>query len=111
MIDYQEADANDLLTKALEHAPDVSAPSDFARRVMARVSHEQPHPALHRARALTPRYGRAAAYGALVITAIAVIVLTFHVRPSASWYASQMVLMAQLGCIAVWIGLASWRSQ
>lgn len=111
MSTQHEHDIDRLLTSALEQAPTVAVPSDFALKVMTQIAQEQRRPALHGARALAPRYGRFAAYTALCVTAVSLLILSLCIRPTGSWYVSQLVLTAQLACMAIWIGVAFWRSQ
>ncbi len=86
---------------ALEAAPGVEVPPDFAARVMARVP----------ARPLL-RAGRRTAYGrhamlvcALVLCAVMLAVLPAATRGSLEWIALEWIALTQLAGIVLWWSL------
>jgi hypothetical protein len=89
------------ITRALEHAPEVSAaaiPSYFSARVVA---------ALPKQRAARPvmRTGRTVAVVALVVLAIVLFALAPHVTASFTsvTFYIELIVLAQLGAIAYWL--------
>lgn len=100
------------LVRALETAPAVDVPADFAARVMARVPEtSRSAVSLKRARALTPRYGRTAAFGATGVVLVAMLLMARLPGVTSVWSSLQIVMLVQLCAYTLWIGLASWRRQ
>ena len=97
------------LLRALETAPAVDVPADFTARVMARVPQHARVAGLRRARALTPRYGRAAAFIGLGMLLVTMLFVSSVTGNSSVGAALQLLLLVQLCAYALWIGTASWR--
>jgi protein-S-isoprenylcysteine O-methyltransferase Ste14 len=91
------------ITEALETAPNIPVPSDFAARVMARVPRQKTHrmavPAIAKA-----RYGQAALVLAMVLLVAAMLYLAPETRTSNTWLLLQGLLLAQLAFLAIWFG-------
>jgi hypothetical protein len=91
------------ITAALETAPDMHIPSDFAARVMARIPQKKTHrivvPALPPA-----RYGQFASVLGMVLIVAAMLYLAPQTRSSLTWQLLQGLLLAQLVCLVLWFG-------
>jgi len=90
------------MTNALETAPDVQVPGDFAARVMARVPQQKRRhivmPAIARA-----RYGRFAMLAAMACILIAMV--AFAPEGSSSMgILIESALLAQLAALVLWFG-------
>jgi hypothetical protein len=95
------------ITAALEQAPRVVAPEDFAARVAARVPVRSTlsAPALQGA-----RFGWAAAVVSLVVLLAAMLWLAPRATPHAVyWIALEWLMCAQFCAVAIWVG--GWRSR
>ena len=91
------------ITAALETAPEVQVPADFAARVAARV------PQVKRRRLVVPsltpaRYGRFATLVAMLVLLAAVLVFAPHTRGSILWTVLEAVLVMELGALVLWFG-------
>ncbi len=91
------------MTTALETAPDVHVPEDFAARVMARIPEQKTRrmvvPALPPA-----RYGQFASVLGMVLIVAAMLYLAPQTRSSLTWLLMQGLLLAQLVCLVLWFG-------
>jgi hypothetical protein len=101
----------DRMTRALEQAPAVAVPADFAARLMVRL------PERKAARVPTgsewfvrrTHYGRNAMLaGAVLLCCVLVVAAAASNRGGFAWEMAEWIALAQLGGIALWRGLA-WR--
>jgi hypothetical protein len=91
------------ITTALETAPVVQVPADFAARVAARV------PQAKRRRLVVPslrpaRYGHFATLTAMLVLLAAVFVFAPHIRNSILCMVLEAVLFVELGALVLWFG-------
>ncbi|MEZ2346082.1 hypothetical protein [Terriglobus sp. RCC_193] len=104
---------NTALVRALETSPQITAPQDFATRVMARVPQKpQPYQRFANAVFTAPDYGRKAIFAALVV----LVVLMFALTPAAAgkpntWTTIQLVLLLQLSVFVLWLGFSRRSSR
>src|SRR5690348_13293184 len=101
----QEWNEEDRITRALENAPHVTVPADFAARVMARVPARQAarHGLLLRQRT---HYGRNLMLGGAVLLCSLLVVVAVGGQPTAAWRLAEWTILAQLGGIGLWYGMA-----
>jgi hypothetical protein len=98
MTDGKDA-LEERVTRALERAPEVMVPADFAARVAARVP-------VRRAITVRPaHYGLMAVRIGMVVLVIAMVVVAMH-SAGRSFFgtALEWVLCAELVALAVWLG-------
>lgn len=102
------------LLQTLETAPEITVPSDFTARMMARIPQQQTAPRRHFADAVikAPSYGRKAIFGALVVLVVLMFAFTPIARTSYnSWTTIELVLLAQLSVFVLWLGFSKRYSQ
>jgi hypothetical protein len=95
-----EIDELDLrILHALETAPDLQIPADFADRVTSKLPARRPI-------SLTPtHYGRNAMVIGMVVTLVALLALTRHNGTHAAFSLAQSLLLAQFVALAVWLSI------
>ena len=100
------------LLQALETAPQVSVPSDFTARLMARIP-QQPRPRRRFADAVitAPSYGRKAIFGALIVLTILMFAFTPAAGTSRTWMTMELVLLVQFSAFVLWLGFGERYSQ
>ena len=103
MHEQRMKDVNDALeervTRALEQAPNVTIPADFAARVAAQV------PVRPRVAVRVPRYGLLAAQIGMGVLVFALVVVAMHSTGRGVFgIALEWVLCAELVALAVWLG-------
>ena len=97
----QQLDAR--IVAALERAPEVRIPHDFAARVAAQVS---PAQEVWSAQTYAIRYGKAAVVACMVICAAAMLMLAPRATGHAIfWMSLEWVLCAQFCALAAWWGM------
>jgi hypothetical protein len=98
------------IVKALESAPDVAVPDDFAARLMARVP-EQPHRryVIPQTLQTDSHVGRTLTFAALLVLIAGMLLLAPHTVRSATWLMLQGVLFAQLVALLLWMGISYKR--
>ncbi|HEX4580762.1 MAG TPA: hypothetical protein VH139_01815 [Acidobacteriaceae bacterium] len=97
------------ITRALERAPAVVVPADFAARVMARLPERKARPAPEAG--WLPRrthYGRNAMLAGAVLLCCLLVAGAVASHGDAAWRVAEWTALAQLAGIALWCGLA-WR--
>ena len=99
----------DRMTRALERAPAVAVPADFAARLMARLPERKAPrvPAGSEWFVRRTHYGRNAMLAGAVLLCCLLVVAASN-RGSVVWEMAEWIALAQLGGIALWRGLA-WR--
>jgi hypothetical protein len=91
------------ITAALETAPEVQVPADFAARVTARVPQVKSRRLV--VPSLTPaRYGPFATLAAMVVLFLAILAFAPHTHNSVLWTVLQAVLLVELGALVLWFG-------
>jgi hypothetical protein len=104
-----EMHEEDRITRALEQAPAVVVPAEFAARVMARLAERKVRP-VPEAGWLPRRthYGRNAMLGGAVLLCCLLVAAAVASHGDAAWRLAEWTALAQLAGIALWCGLA-WR--
>ncbi len=99
------------VTQALERAPAVAVPADFAARVMAQLPERKLRPAPEAGyfRQRT-HYGRNALLAGVVLLCCLLVAAAVASRGDAAWRAAEWTALAQLAGIALWWGL-TWRTR
>jgi hypothetical protein len=97
-MQLQDDKLDAVMTRAIERAPEVNVPVDFAARVAAALP---PLPA----RRKPMQVGRTAALAAAGVLAVAMCLLAPHAAPTFASMAFdfELVVIAQLGGIAYWL--------
>jgi hypothetical protein len=95
-----EIDELDLrILYALETAPDLQIPADFAARLTSKLPARRPI-------SLTPtHYGRNAMLIGMVVTLVALLALTLHNGTHAAFSLAQSLLLAQFVALTVWLSI------
>jgi hypothetical protein len=89
------------LVRALEIAPELEIPADFAARVASRLPTRRPV-------SITPtHYGQNAMLIGTVVTLVALLVLALHSTGHAALGLLESLLFAQFIALAVWLSV--WR--
>ena len=84
---------------ALETAPELHIPADFAARVTSKLPARRPV-------SLTPtHYGRNAVLIGIVITLLALLALTLHNGAHAAFGLTQSLLLAQFVALTIWLSI------
>jgi hypothetical protein len=103
-----ERNAEDRITRALEQAPAVAVPADFAARVMEQL----PERKVARVPAgwfvRRTHYGRNAMLAGAALLCCLLLVGAIASNGDAVWRLAEWTALAQLGGISLWCGLA-WR--
>jgi hypothetical protein len=103
-----EMHEEDRITRALEQAPAVVVPAEFAARVMARL----PERKVARVPAgwivRRTHYGRNSMLGGAVLLCCLLVAAAVASHGDAVWRVAEWTALAQLAGIALWCGLA-WR--
>jgi hypothetical protein len=87
------------ILRALESAPELHIPADFAARVTSKLPARRPV-------SLTPtHYGRNAMLIGMVVTLIALLGLTLHNGTHAAFGLVQSLLLAQFIALTVWLSI------
>jgi hypothetical protein len=87
------------ILRALEDAPELHIPADFAVRVSRQLPARRPV-------SLTPtHYGRNAVLIGMVITLVALLALTLHNGTTAAFGLTQSLLLAQFIALTVWLSI------
>ena len=95
------------LLHALETSPDVSVPSDFTARMMARLpQHPKPRSRYSDAVITTPGYGRKALIGAVALLVVLLAISATFPASNASRI-FQFVLLGQACVYALWLCFGS----
>lgn len=108
MNDLQKTRDGDMdrIVQALEAAPSVTVPDDFAARVMARVPQQpQRRYVLRQALQTEAHFGRKLAVAALLILVVGMVLLAPHTAGSGTWLLLQGLLFAQLVALLLWMGI------
>ena len=88
------------ILRALEAAPGVEIPADFAARVASRL------PAGRRPVSLTPtHYGQNAVFLGMILTLVVLIALTVHNGRHATFGLAESVLLTQFVVLTVWLSV------
>jgi hypothetical protein len=86
--------------RALEAAPSVEIPANFAARVASRL------PARRRPVSLTPtHYGQNAVFLGMILTFVVLITLTVHNGRHAAFGLAESLLLAQFVVLTVWVSV------
>jgi hypothetical protein len=110
--DLQRED-EDRITRALEQAPAVAVPAEFAARVMAQLPERKVGHVLDWSGLFLRRthYGRNAMLAAAaVLCCLLVVAGLASNHGGVAWQAIEWMVLAQLAGIALWWGLA-WRTR
>jgi hypothetical protein len=101
----QQWDEEDRMTRALEDAPHVTVPADFAARVMARVPQRK---ATRYGLPLRQRthYGRNLMVGGAVLLCALLVAVAVGGQTTAAVRVAEWTIFAQLAGIALWYGMA-----
>jgi hypothetical protein len=92
-------DLDHRILRALEDAPELHIPTDFAARVSRQVPARRPI-------SLTPtHYGRNAVLLGMVITLGALLALTLYNGATAAFGLTQSLLLAQFVALTVWLSI------
>jgi hypothetical protein len=84
---------------ALETAPELHIPADFAARVTSKLPARRPI-------SLTPtHYGRNAMLIGMVVTLVALLALTLHNGAHAAFGLPESLLLAQFVALTVWLSI------
>jgi hypothetical protein len=87
------------ILRALEVAPELQIPADFAARVSRQLPARRPI-------SLTPtHYGRNAVLIGMVITLVALLALTLHSGTHSAFNLPQSLLLAQFVALTVWLSI------
>lgn len=101
----------DRMTRALEQAPAVAVPADFAARLMVRLPERKAArvPVGSEWFVRRTHYGRNAVLaGAVLLCCLLVVAAAASNHGGVAWVTAEWIALAQLGGIALWRGLA-WR--
>jgi hypothetical protein len=86
--------------RALESAPSVEIPADFAARVASRL------PARRRPESLTPtHYGQNSVFLGMILTLVVLIALTLHNGRHAVFGLAESLLLVQFLSFTVWLSV------
>jgi hypothetical protein len=108
-----QREEEDRITRALEQAPAVAVPAEFAARVMAQLPERKVARASEWSGMFVRRthYGRNAMLaGAAVLCCLLVVAAAASNHGGVAWEAIEWMVLAQLAGIALWWGLA-WRTR
>jgi hypothetical protein len=87
------------ILRALETAPELHIPADFAARVTRKLPATRPA-------SLTPtHYGRNAMLIGMVVTLVALLALTLHNGTHAAFGLAQSLLLVQFVALTVWLSI------
>jgi hypothetical protein len=94
-------DLDQRIGRALETAPELEVPADFAARVASQLPASRPV-------SLTPtHYGKNAMLAGIAVTLAALLVLARHTTGDAAFGLLESILLAQFIALAVWFTV--WR--
>jgi hypothetical protein len=96
-----DRDLDERLIRALETAPDLGIPADFAARVASRL------PARGPASLTATHYGKNAMLLGIVATLAVLLVLALHTTGHASFGLLESLLLAEFIALTVWLSV--WR--
>ena len=98
----------DRITRALEQAPAVTVPADFAARVMAQLPEPKVAPGARRRGLFVRRthYGRNAMLAGAALLCCLLLVVAAASNGGRAWWLTEWIALGQLGVITVWWGLA-----
>jgi hypothetical protein len=100
-IDHATEHLDQRIVRALETAPQLQIPADFAARVAGQLPARRPV-------SLTPtHYGQNATLAGMLVTLVALLVLALHSPGHATFGLLESVLSAQFLALAVWFSV--WR--
>jgi hypothetical protein len=109
-----QREEEDRITRALEQAPAVAVPAEFAARVMAQLPERKVARASEWSGMFVRRthYGRNAMLAGAAVLCCLLVVAAAASRGSgdAAWRIAEWMVLAQLAGIALWWGLA-WRTR
>ena len=109
-----EREEDDRITRALEQAPTVTVPANFAAQVMTRLPERKTARVREWSGLMVRRthYGRNAMLtGAAVLCCLLVVATVMsHASDAVAWRMAEWIVLAQLAGIALWWGLA-WRAR
>jgi hypothetical protein len=95
-----EDELDQRILRALETAPSVEIPADFAARVASRL------PARRRPVSLTPtHYGQNAVFLGMILTLVVLIALTLHNGRHATFGLAESLLLTQFLALTVWLSV------
>jgi hypothetical protein len=100
----------DRITRALEQAPAVAVPADFAARVMAQLPERKVARVPAGLLVRRTHYGRNAMLAGAALLCCLLLVGPIVSKGDAVWRLAEWTALAQLGGIALWCGLA-WRTR
>jgi hypothetical protein len=103
----------DRMTRALEQAPAVAVPADFAARLMVRLPERKAArvPVGNEWFVRRTHYGRNAMQaGAVLLCCLLVVAAAASNRGGVAWEMAEWIALTQLGGIALWRGLAGRRA-
>jgi hypothetical protein len=105
-----ERNAEDRITRALEQAPAVAVPADFAARMMAQLPERKVARVPAGLLVRRTHYGRNAMLAGAALLCCLLMVVAIASNGDAVWRLAEWTALAQLGGIALWCGLA-WRTR
>ena len=95
---------DDLIVRALETAPAISAADDFTARVMARVPAQRRGSRIRTAAvAVRPSVGRAVVLAAVLVLFTTILLITPRSQGSLLWLLMQVLLLSELGGLLLWM--------
>ncbi len=101
-----EDDAEEQLVRALEKAPAVPIPDDFAARVMARIPHQPRRGYVLRGSFRKSRLGSLLLLMAMLVLVAGMLLAAPYTKDSSTWLILQGLLFAQLAALLLWVGLS-----
>jgi hypothetical protein len=105
-----EWNEEDRMTRALEQAPAVTVPADFAARVMAQLPERKVARVPAGFEARRTHYGRNAMLIGAALLCCLLLVGAITSKGGVAWWLAEWTALAQLGGITLWCGLA-WRAR
>jgi hypothetical protein len=101
---------DDRITRALEQAPAVTVPADFAARVMAQLPERKVARVPAGFQVHRTHYGRNAMLAGAALLCCLLLVGGIASKGGAAWWLAEWTALAQLAGITLWCGLA-WRTR
>jgi len=101
---------DDRITRALEQAPAVTVPADFAARVIAQLPKREVARVPAGFQVHRTHYGRNAMLAGAALLCCLLLVGAIASKGDAAWRLAEWTALAQLAGITLWCGLA-WRTR